>query len=55
MRAKEFLMKDCYTFDVSKENAKKTYDELNCIYQHIFDTIKVPYIKGKIVFNLKKI
>lgn len=46
MRAREFLMKDCYSFDISKENAIETYEQFNDIYKQIFQTIGVPFLKG---------
>lgn len=40
-------MKDLYTFDVDKENAFKTYDEVSSVYEQLFKRISVPYAKGK--------
>jgi prolyl-tRNA synthetase len=45
MRAKEFIMKDLYTFDDSLTNAHKTYEEVNDAYLRIFNHIGVPYVK----------
>lgn len=39
-------MKDLYTFDVDKENAMRTYEEVNDIYRKLFKFIGVPYEKG---------
>jgi prolyl-tRNA synthetase len=36
MRAREFLMKDAYSFDLNKEAAAKTYDEIYKTYFKIF-------------------
>lgn len=36
MRAREFMMKDAYSFDLNFEDAKKTYDEFYKIYFKIF-------------------
>ncbi|KAF9180714.1 hypothetical protein BGZ51_004435 [Haplosporangium sp. Z 767] len=43
LRGKEFLMKDLYTFDVSEEEAMKTYDEVVLAYRKIMKRIGVPY------------
>lgn len=47
MRAKEFSMKDLYTFDVNSKEAIKTYEEVNNCYEKIFNSIKVPFVKVK--------
>lgn len=47
MRAKEFLMKDLYTFDGNSKDALKTYEEVNNAYENIFNSIKVPFVKVK--------
>ncbi|CAG8955973.1 hypothetical protein HYFRA_00008828 [Hymenoscyphus fraxineus] len=44
LRAREFLMKDLYTFDSSKSLALATYAEVREIYARIFDELKVPYL-----------
>ncbi|KAF2691298.1 prolyl-tRNA synthetase [Lentithecium fluviatile CBS 122367] len=44
LRAKEFLMKDLYTFDYSQENALKTYDAVRQAYNNLFDELKLPYL-----------
>jgi prolyl-tRNA synthetase len=36
MRAKEFIMKDGYSFDADEESAKKTYHDMEEAYQNIF-------------------
>lgn len=36
MRAREFLMKDCYSFDISAEKAKENYQKLMLSYIRIF-------------------
>ncbi len=36
MRAKEFIMKDGYSFDADEESAKKTYHDMKAAYQNIF-------------------
>ncbi|KAF9355736.1 hypothetical protein BGX26_006212 [Mortierella sp. AD094] len=43
LRGKEFLMKDLYTFDVSEEEALKTYDEVVLAYRRIMKRLGVPY------------
>ncbi|KAI9827553.1 MAG: hypothetical protein M1832_004903 [Thelocarpon impressellum] len=44
LRAREFLMKDLYTFDHSPEMALKTYNEVRDAYRAFFDEFKVPYL-----------
>ncbi len=43
MRAREFIMKDAYTFDTSKENALKSYDKMRIAYNNIFKRIGFDY------------
>ncbi|XP_030372471.1 probable proline--tRNA ligase, mitochondrial [Scaptodrosophila lebanonensis] len=45
MRAKEFLMKDMYTFDLSTEAAKDTYTAISAAYDHLFNQLEVPFVK----------
>lgn len=49
LRAREFLMKDMYTFDKDKEAAMKTYDEVNEVYSELFGGLGVPFAKGECV------
>ncbi|KAJ4367492.1 hypothetical protein N0V83_007075 [Neocucurbitaria cava] len=44
LRAKEFMMKDLYTFDHSPQNALKTYEAVRQAYNNIFDELKLPYL-----------
>ena len=37
MRAREFIMKDAYSFDVSVEEAKKSYEKMYAAYGRIFE------------------
>lgn len=46
MRAREFLMKDMYSFDVSIEKACQTYEDVCNAYDNIFEIIGVDFIKG---------
>lgn len=41
-------MKDMYTFDVDKESAQKTYEEVNDIYAKLLQKVSVPYVKGQL-------
>lgn len=43
MRAREFIMKDAYTFDTSKENALKSYEKMRTAYNNIFKRIGFEY------------
>jgi prolyl-tRNA synthetase len=36
MRGREFYMKDCYSFDVDEDSAKKTYESMFRAYQNTF-------------------
>ncbi|KAH7114400.1 hypothetical protein B0J11DRAFT_135706 [Dendryphion nanum] len=44
LRAKEFVMKDLYTFDHSSENALQTYEEVRTAYTNFFNEFKIPYL-----------
>lgn len=43
MRAKEFLMKDAYSFDVSDEKAQESYQVMYDTYHRIFKRVGVKY------------
>lgn len=45
IRAKEFLMKDLYTFDLDLEAAQKTYEQVNDQYMKLFQHLEIPFIK----------
>lgn len=49
MRAKEFLMKDMYTFDVTKEAAERTYATVSDAYERFFRQLEVPFVKGALL------
>ncbi|CAG8545404.1 14893_t:CDS:2 [Funneliformis mosseae] len=44
LRGREFIMKDLYTFDVSEEDALRTYEEVSIAYKKIFEKIGVPFV-----------
>ncbi|KEY67463.1 hypothetical protein S7711_02383 [Stachybotrys chartarum IBT 7711] len=44
LRSREFLMKDLYTFDISKESALETYRDVSGAYQAIFADLKLPVL-----------
>lgn len=44
LRAKEFMMKDLYTFDSSSVDALKTYESVRQAYNNLFDELKLPYL-----------
>ncbi|KAI9104109.1 prolyl-tRNA synthetase [Phlyctochytrium arcticum] len=44
LRAREFIMKDLYTFDTSEAEARKTYEEVRAAYDRIFTQIGVPFV-----------
>mgnify|MGYP005743705421 FL=1 len=43
MRAREFLMKDAYSFDISQSGLQKSYEEMRKAYIRIFDDIGLNY------------
>ena len=47
MRAREFLMKDAYSFDLNAENAKETYKKYYSLYLNIFRRLGVLAIPVK--------
>lgn len=46
LRGREFIMKDAYSFDVSEEDAMKTYEKMVLAYYSIFNELKVPFEKA---------
>lgn len=42
-RAREFIMKDLYSFDLTIEDAQQTYETVNTAYKNIFKQIGVPF------------
>ena len=43
LRTREFIMKDAYSFDVSEDAAKKSYEEMRQAYVRIFDRMGLNY------------
>ncbi|KAL0269737.1 UNVERIFIED_CONTAM: hypothetical protein PYX00_007372 [Menopon gallinae] len=43
IRSKEFIMKDLYCFDVNKEGRCDTYNEVQKVYNNLFQRLGVPY------------
>ncbi len=43
MRAREFLMKDAYSFHASQDSLQETYDEMFATYSCIFDRLGLDY------------
>lgn len=43
MRAREFIMKDAYSFDLDEEQAKVSYEKMRSIYQAVFSRLGVPF------------
>ncbi|WP_327119698.1 proline--tRNA ligase [Nocardia sp. NBC_01730] len=44
LRGREFVMKDSYSFDLSEEGLKASYDAHREAYQRIFDRLRVKYV-----------
>ncbi|XP_011186235.2 probable proline--tRNA ligase, mitochondrial [Zeugodacus cucurbitae] len=45
IRAKEFVMKDLYTFDRDAATALQTYEQMNAAYNALFQQLQVPFVK----------
>ncbi len=43
MRAREFLMKDAYSFHIDEESLAETYQHMRATYQRIFDRLQLEY------------
>ena len=43
MRAREFLMKDAYSFHLTEESLQETYDQMYSTYSRIFDRLGLNY------------
>jgi prolyl-tRNA synthetase len=43
MRAREFIMKDAYSFHINKESLQQTYDKMYETYSRIFDRLGLKY------------
>jgi prolyl-tRNA synthetase len=43
MRAREFIMKDAYSFHIDDESLQKTYDRMHQAYCNIFDRLRLDY------------
>jgi prolyl-tRNA synthetase len=43
MRAREFIMKDAYSFHLNKESLQETYQRMYQTYSHIFDRLGLHY------------
>ena len=43
MRAREFLMKDAYSFHIDQDSLEQTYDQMYATYSRIFDRIGLEY------------
>ncbi|CUS22296.1 LAQU0S05e02190g1_1 [Lachancea quebecensis] len=46
LRGREFLMKDAYSFDASKEEAVRTFESMNNTYDLIFKDLGVPFVSA---------
>lgn len=44
LRSREFLMKDLYTFDVTEDAAKQTYEQVRRAYAAFLSELKMPYL-----------
>ncbi|GAB7361109.1 hypothetical protein MBLNU230_g1147t1 [Neophaeotheca triangularis] len=44
LRGREFVMKDLYTFDITEEQAKATYESVRQAYRAFFDDLALPYL-----------
>ncbi len=46
MRAREFTMKDMYSFDVDEESALATYQVVRAVYRRFFCELDVDFTEG---------
>jgi len=44
LRGREFLMKDLYTFDVTEQQARQTYEDVRKAYSAFLDELRLPYL-----------
>lgn len=44
LRGREFLMKDLYTFDVTEQQARDTYEDVRKAYSAFLDELRLPYL-----------
>lgn len=44
LRAREFIMKDMYSFDLTTDDAKKTYNDVQGAYNAFFKDLGVPFV-----------
>ncbi|OQO05002.1 hypothetical protein B0A48_08021 [Cryoendolithus antarcticus] len=44
LRGREFLMKDLYTFDVTDQQARATYEQVRNTYKAFLDELRLPYL-----------
>jgi prolyl-tRNA synthetase len=44
LRGREFTMKDLYTFDITEQQARQTYEEVRQAYRAFLDELKLPYL-----------
>ncbi|KAH0388228.1 prolyl-tRNA synthetase, partial [Aureobasidium melanogenum] len=44
LRGREFTMKDLYTFDITEQQARQTYEEVRLAYRAFLDELKLPYL-----------
>jgi prolyl-tRNA synthetase len=44
LRAREFSMKDSYSFDIDDEGLQRSYDKHRAAYQRTFDRLGMPYV-----------
>ena len=47
LRAREFVMKDLYTFDKSHESAIETYQQVRAAYRRFFDELGITYLEAE--------
>ncbi|KAI5274239.1 prolyl-tRNA synthetase [Aureobasidium subglaciale] len=44
LRGREFTMKDLYTFDITEQQARQTYEEVRLAYRAFLDELRLPYL-----------
>jgi len=47
LRGREFIMKDLYTFDITVNDALKSYKQVQAAYRNFFEELKLPVLVAK--------
>jgi prolyl-tRNA synthetase len=53
LRAREFLMKDLYTFDANSDDARQTYECVRQAYDTLMTLLELPVIRVRVRIPLR--